>query len=165
MMKYLITTLLTVVLCCSCDREDFSVDPTLMPPATQTGANTFGCLIDGWVYTGQRYDSDHKAIYYPSTEETGKPLVDIRVRVDAYASISFRIIDPKEKNITIYSVSEATDDDRTIYTDATFQDGDNPEEKLEDGTVNVTRFDINNRIISGTFEGGRMTEGRFDLRF
>ena len=48
MIKYLITIVLTIALCCSCDREDFSADPTIMPPATQTGANTFGCLIDGW---------------------------------------------------------------------------------------------------------------------
>ena len=61
MIKYLSTIVLTVALCCACDGEDFSADPTLMPPATQTGANTFGCLIDGWVYTGQRYGPDHKA--------------------------------------------------------------------------------------------------------
>ena len=48
MIKYLITIVLTIALCCSCNREDFSADPTIMPPATQTGANTFGCLIDGW---------------------------------------------------------------------------------------------------------------------
>ena len=47
MIKYLITIVLTIALCCACDGEDFSADPTLMPPATQTGANTFGCLIDG----------------------------------------------------------------------------------------------------------------------
>ena len=62
MIKYLITIILTVALCCACDGEDFSADPTLMPPATQTGANTFGCLIDGWIYTGQRYGPDHKSI-------------------------------------------------------------------------------------------------------
>ncbi len=62
MIKYLITIILTVALCCACDGEDFSADPTLMPPATQTGANTFGCLIDGWIYTGQRYGPDHKIL-------------------------------------------------------------------------------------------------------
>ena len=69
MIKYLITIILTVALCCACDGEDFSADPTLMPPATQTGANTFGCLIDGWIYTGQRYGPDHKAYYYPAYNE------------------------------------------------------------------------------------------------
>ena len=164
MIKYLITTLLTVLLCCSCN-EDFSADPTIMPPATQTGAHTFGCLIDGWVYTGQRYHSKHKASYYPAHNEGEKAIVNIHVRVDANASISFNIIDPKEKSITIYSASEGANTDQTIYTDAVFKDGDKQEEKLEDGTVNITRFDLNSRIISGTFEGGRMQEGRFDLKF
>lgn len=165
MNKYLIAALLTVLLGYSCKGEDFSVDPSIMPPATQTGANTFGCLIDGWVYTGQRYDSDHKASYYPAYNEGEKAVVNIHVWVDADASISFNIIDPKEKNITIYSASERADSDQTIYTDAVFQDRNNQDVKLEDGIVHITRFDLNSKIISGTFEGGRMKEGRFDLKF
>lgn len=35
--------------------ENESVDPTVMPEATTTGANTFGCLVDGWVYTSGRW--------------------------------------------------------------------------------------------------------------
>lgn len=103
MIKYLSTIILTVALCCACDGEDFSADPTLMPPATQTGANTFGCLIDGWVYTGQRYGPDHKASYYPAYNENEKATVHVYVWVDDNTSISFNIIDPKEKNITVYS--------------------------------------------------------------
>lgn len=103
MIKYLSTIVLTVALCCACDGEDFSADPTLMPPATQTGANTFGCLIDGWVYTGQRYGPDHKASYYPAYNEDEKATVHVYVWVDTNTSISFNIIDPKEKNITVYS--------------------------------------------------------------
>ena len=123
------------------------------------------CLIDGWVYTGQRYGPDHKASYHPAYNEDEKATVNIYVRVDANASISFNIIDPKEKNITIYSALEKTGNDQTLYTDAVFKDNNKQEEKLEDGIVNITRFDLNNRIISGTFEGGRITEGRFDLTF
>lgn len=103
MIKYLITIVLTVALCCACNGEDFSADPTLMPPATQTGANTFGCLIDGWIYTGQRYGPDHKASYYPAYNEDEKATVHVYVWVDTNTSISFNIIDPKEKNITVYS--------------------------------------------------------------
>ena len=104
MIKYLSTIVLTVALCCACDGEDFSADPTLMPPATQTGANTFGCLIDGWVYTGQRYGPDHKASYYPAYNEDEKATVHVYVWVDDNTSISFNIIDPKEKNITVTNV-------------------------------------------------------------
>ena len=104
MIKYLSTIVLTVALCCACDGEDFSADPTLMPPATQTGANTFGCLIDGWVYTGQRYGPDHKASYYPAYNEDEKATVQYTIWVDTNTSISFNIIDPKEKNITVLQV-------------------------------------------------------------
>ena len=45
-----------------------------------------------------------------------------------------------------------------IYTDAVFEG-----EKLEDGKANILRMD--NGIISGTFEGTRMTNGRFDLKY
>ena len=154
MIKYLITIVLTIALCCSCDREDFSADPTIMPPATQTGDNT-----------GQRYDSDDKASYYPARNEDEKAIVSIDIRVDNNASISFNIIDPKEKDITIYSISEGASDDQTIYTDVIFKNENNQEEKLEDGIINITRFDLNNRIISGTFEGERIKEGRLDLKF
>ena len=102
MIKYLITIVLTIALCCSCDREDFSADPTIMPPATQTGANTFGCLIDGWVYTGQRYDSDDKASYYPARNEDEKAIVSIDVRVDNNLSTS---LTPKRKT-SLFTVSQ-----------------------------------------------------------
>lgn len=119
----------------------------------------------GWVYTGQRYGPDHKASYYPAYNEDEKATVHVYVWVDDNTSISFNIIDPKEKNITVYSDIEKMDNDQTIYTDAVFKDGNKQEERLEDGIVNITRFDLNNRIISGTFEGRRVTEGRFDLTF
>ena len=71
-----------------------------------------------------------------------------------------------EKNYHRLQVDiEKMDNDQTIYTDAVFKDGNKQEERLEDGIVNITRFDLNNRIISGTFEGRRVTEGRFDLTF
>ena len=42
-----------LLFCVACE-ENESVDPTIMPEATTTGANTFGCLVDGWVYTSGR---------------------------------------------------------------------------------------------------------------
>ena len=89
-------------------------------------------------------------LFRTHVNEDEKATVHVYVWVDDNTSISFNIIDPKEKN---------------IYTDAVFKDGNKQEERLEDGIVNITRFDLNNRIISGTFEGRRVTEGRFDLTF
>ena len=39
------------------------------------------------------------------------------------------------------------------------------EEKLKNGTVAITRFDTERNIISGTFSGGRITNGRFDVHY
>lgn len=35
----------------------------------------------------------------------------------------------------------------------------------EEEVVNITRFDINDKVMSGIFEGGQVREGRFDLIF
>ena len=68
-------------------------------------------------------DSDDKASYYPARNEDEKAIVSIvYVRVDNNASISFNIIDPKEKDITIYSdLEKDASDDQTIYTDVIFK--------------------------------------------
>ena len=60
--------------------------------------------------------------------EDEKAIVSIDVRVDNNASISFNIIDPKEKDMTIYSISEGASDDQTIYTDVIFKNENNQED-------------------------------------
>ena len=97
MIKYLSTIVLTVALCCACDGRLFSRSYSHATCPTQTGANTFGCLIDGWIYTGQRYGPDHKTSYYPAYNEDEKATVHVYVWVDDNTSISFNIIDPKKK--------------------------------------------------------------------
>ena len=37
------------------------------------------------------------------------------------------------------------------------------EQKLEDGEVNITR--MSGGVLSGTFEGGSVTHGRFDVKY
>ena len=44
-MKKYILILFSILSLCSCT-EDNTVDITVMPPATTTGADTFGCLVD-----------------------------------------------------------------------------------------------------------------------
>lgn len=49
-MKYLNKCLCSLVLLCtlSCEKDDGPQDPvSQLPPATMTGANTFGALLDG----------------------------------------------------------------------------------------------------------------------
>ena len=149
-MKKYILILFSIISFWSCT-EDESIDITVLPSATTTGANTFGCLMDGWIYVGGRYlnwghsyvwtyDSFH---YYP---EEDKLSVNVSVKPDI--NIHFIILSPQEGK-------EAT------LTDIRFKG-----EELEDGTAFISHFDPELNIISATFGNGkRLTNGRFDIHY
>lgn len=80
-----------LLFCVACE-ENESVDPTIMPEATTTGANTFGCLVDGWVYTSGRWGMP--AAEYLEREEGSSVTVSAQVGLGSY--IRFTIADPKE---------------------------------------------------------------------
>lgn len=95
-MKKYILILFSIISFWSCT-EDESIDITVLPSVTTTGANTFGCLMDGWIYVGGRYlnwghsyvwtyDSFH---YYP---EEDKLSVNVSVKPDI--NIHFIILSP-----------------------------------------------------------------------
>ncbi|MEG0889826.1 hypothetical protein [Bacteroides sp.] len=145
MKKYIFVLML--LLCIGCESEDTTVDTTVMPEATTTGADTFGCLIDGWLYVGGRYGappatSSIRFEYYPA-----KDIVNVYVYVKMLKPIRFTIHSPQVGKTT-------------TYTDASF--GFEP---LEDGNVTITHLDKKRRIISGTFEGGQTSKGRFDIHY
>ena len=97
-MKKYILILFSIISFWSCT-EDESIDITVLPSVTTTGDNTFGCLMDGWIYVGGRYlnwghsyvwtyDSFH---YYP---EEDKLSVNVSVKPDI--NIHFIILSPQE---------------------------------------------------------------------
>lgn len=149
-MKKYILILFSIISFWSC-LEDESVDITVLPSATTTGANTFGCLVDGWIYVGGRYlgwghsniwtyDSFH---YYA---EEDKLSVNVSVKPDI--KIHFTILSPQEGK-------------ESMITDIRFG-----EEELEDGTAFISRFDTKTKIISVTFgNDNRLTNGRFDIHY
>jgi hypothetical protein len=122
-----------------------------LPSATTTGANTFGCLMDGWVYVGGRYLNwghsyvwTYDSFYYYTEEDK----LSVNVSVKPGINLSFTILSPQEgKESTI--------------TDIEFG-----REELEDGTAFISRFDTEMKIISVTFGNGkRLTNGRFDIHY
>lgn len=164
MKKYTLLYMLCAALFSACNpEEDFSVDPTLMPPVTVKGANTFGCLIDGWVYTSGRYTKP-QAVYQPGQTETDPAILKIKAKVDEDSYVCFDILNPQEKSISIYSASETTENVRNLYRHAALVvNGDSTH--LGTGKVNILRFQPSEGIVSGTFEGEKIAEGRFDIQY
>ena len=125
-----------LLFCVACE-ENESVDPTIMPEATTTGANTFGCLVDGWVYTSGRWGMP--SAEYLEREEGSSVTVSAQVGLGSY--IRFTIADPKEG-------------ETLPYVNLSFEN-----QNMEDGKVYISR--MSDGVFSGTFEGGRITEGRW----
>ena len=149
-MKKYILILFSIISFWSCT-EDESIDITVLPPATTTGANTFGCLMDGWIYVGGRYlNWGHSYVWtYDSFHYyTEEDKLSVSVSVKPGINLSFTILSPQEgKESTI--------------TDIEFG-----REELEDGTAFISRFDTEMKIISVTFGNGkRLTNGRFDIHY
>jgi hypothetical protein len=145
-----------------------------LPPATQEGKDTFGCLVNGkaW-YTKSSTDAtaDYQlgslefggTIYEPSqsigislSEHTGQPALG----VGTYGLISTSIYDPWVSffvSINCYYGGSSLDREDTVS-----------------GSLTITKFDKVNYIISGTFEftiahSGcqtfTITDGRFDMHY
>lgn len=152
-MKKIFLLLLLAVCALSCDVEDETVDITVMPEATTMGADTFGCLIDGWVYVGGRHTTvdwredipGTRSIDFQYSEKQEKMYVGVKVKSDTF--IQFILLSPKNGQ-------------ESSYVDAQF-DG----EEMEDGKAFITRFDTKKKIISGTFGGGSISNGRFDIHY
>ena len=143
---YLFSLLVCTLLLSGCV-EDETIDITVLPEATTEGAQTFGCLIDGWVYVGGRYmfwpfRQSIRFDYYPE-----RTAMSVNVYVKADKALAFKIDKPKAgESCTLYNVVWG-------------------EEEMPDGTAVITRFDPEAEIISGTFQAGTITEGRFDVHF
>jgi len=151
MKKYILFILLIPFMGCT---EDPSIDTTVMPEETTIGANTFGCLIDGWLYVGGRYSDYYvwgseirkqESILFKYDEETNLVIANIKVTPNNY--ISFVIEDLKEGSLV-------------PMTNIHFA-----YEPLDDCEVFITRFDKDEKIISGRFTGERIEHGRFDVRY
>jgi hypothetical protein len=137
--------------------------PNQLPPITQTGANTFGFLLNGQVWlpysTNIQIQNVLSAQYYQGT-----------IKISAGRVINTQNIN-QVFNITIYSMKTGT----TYYFGATFSDLIQPctYNNLLNGQLNISRLDTLKDIVSGTFQmtflGCRdtlkMTNGRFDLTY
>ncbi len=175
-----------LLLLCSCEREDC---PTYkLPPATQTGANTFGCLINDVVFVprmGGLFSSKPKSFSY--NEKTGELYVymifyaDDRDYMCGYPDITFKM-----EAYEVYTTGEVPHGDYWAKIDYNPEKNGRGESYSYNSTLSnlaanfsVTKLDTIENLITGTFwfESSQrfpevnsekklyVTEGRFDFLY
>lgn len=160
-MKKILTALtLLIVVFASCNNDDDNTPQnpvSQLPPPTQTGENTFGCLINGepFVVTNT---NNLVAIYQEGQLQFGG------------GGVSMIINEP-------FAINNQVD----LIDRARYIVNPNPElgcqyefEDAYEGFVTFSKIDQTNYIISGTFEFStvneeceivNITEGRFDMQY
>lgn len=151
---------------------DSSTKETL-PPATQTGANTFGCYVNGkvWLPKGNVGPSNLDSSYDPTFDSGTFDIATYRILSEQnqqYIYIfmtnlnkagSYKLDNIKVGSATFdYSTQCNYDRDSLVY---------------RNGFLEITKFDLSKGIISGTFEFTlhkqncdtlKITQGRFDMK-
>lgn len=178
MKKILLLFLIPVLLAASCKKENNPNNDDQLPPATQTGANTFGCKVNGKVYIPKGFDGtgtpNPKKIFENGLN--GLPYLQINAKqYDQTGQVG---------NLIIYIDSLIGTGEYKIYSHKK-QIGfgsnlipscgilANDDTQYKSGIIQLTKYDLSAGIISGVFsfkikpsncDTLFFTEGRFDFK-
>lgn len=191
--KGIITTGLILFLLFSCSiNDDPGDDQLVLPPITQTGENTFGCYINGKLLvprdgTGTYLGADKGASFLGGYPDGAYNELDIRdYKSERTANILIHIQDLRQIGEGDYIIDESNGmnsidglDHNYIHC-RVFDEATNRYQYYRSfgnsGVIKITRYDLPNRIVSGTFSCTVMnsgdsndiieiTEGRFDFKW
>jgi len=171
--------LLLLTQCSKCKNDPTPADPTgQLPPATQAGANTFGCLLDGqpWTPSGNDGRANYRVSYDPGYSGGSLTLRVYRYLGNTGKRQSFIIGGDSINRVGAYSFDSPSR--YTVYLFDTAKSSpcdsfyDSPG-TMTRGRLTITRLDLSRGIIAGTFaftlhqpgcDSARVTLGRFDKR-
>ena len=182
MTKY--TTLLLVVLAstllaASCKKTETQLtELQKLPPATQTGANTFGCIVNGKAWVAQRNDCN--IFCDPSFKVVYDPINGGNLSIEAI----FIDLSPGRDQGILIGLDSTNFKRQFGYAPNsqsigfTFINSLNFTRSWDSlvactGSINLTTYDLQNRIVAGLFEFTLtkpnteaivVTSGRFDKR-
>ena len=178
---YFLLSMACLLFACACTKEEIEN----LPPATQTGANTFGCLVNGKAFVSSKEPQVGRGfpagMIYPLTlaerdsEEGLLNNIRIEGRSFGIGYIYIYIYDELSVEEKSYSIDVA-EGFSSFYPNYSFMSVEHSGaiyySQENSGSITLTRVDYENRIYSGTFsaelkhEDGRtikITEGRFDI--
>ena len=149
------------------------VDPTeKLPPATQVGQRTLGCLVNGqpWTPAGNPFAGPLlSAVYLNGRLGISASRVLVVNGRNSFHRLGFSIQNVHGAGTFLLADSTSTGSYEDFDTRCTYQTF-----AAQSGTVVLTKFDPVNRIVSGRFNFaleapgcGRVevSDGRFDVRF
>ena len=144
-----------------------------LPPATQTGQYTFGCLVNGqaWLPAGSPFNGPLLTCQYLNKHLSvvaRRNLVSngvasreaLEIQIDGISTAGLYSLNQKSLNFANY---ENLNTFCSYYTDA-----------LHPARVEITRMDLVERVVSGRFsfiletpgcDKAVVTDGRFDAKF
>lgn len=156
---------------CNKDETPTPTPLSQLPPATQTGANTFGCLLDGEVFkpgiTNNSYNCFYQLVdgeyYFLVTAKNTKNNVSraIFVGTEKQTISQGQTLNLYER--TAGNAWAAYFVDNPYTTNSTYT-----------GELKITKLDFTHNIVSGTFWYNvkdnqnvihHITDGRFDMQF
>ena len=188
-MKKIITILIlsTFLACCNKDEKSTALNPIdQLPPATQTGANTAGCLVNGEVFLpkGNSFGGPILSCFYQQDSGGYHLGLGISNKINGNLKSIIISLNPDQLNENlIYNLTSKTYDINndfisnfgtyTIYSNTTSDNSFETKSTLN-GEIKITKLNTTQRIISGTFwydainpqgEIVKVRDGRFDMHY
>jgi hypothetical protein len=153
---------------------------SLLPPATQTGANTFGCLVNGQAFTpnGNVFSGPeiqcnyiHTAGGYHLTVAADNKINSNLIKGVLVGTDSLAITQGQT-----YSLKSFVAGNAMAWYKIFYQIGEDDYETTNSvlGQLTITKFDPTKEIVSGTFyfnavnvsgDTVKVTDGRFDMQY
>jgi hypothetical protein len=178
--KILLFIALTLVLgCCSDDNSKPASEIDKLPPATQVGANTAGCLVNGKAFLPQGYvpAGNLRCNYINGLNFT---LSIVNNTQNTIKSINIFCYNTTIEIGQTYSLLQNNNNSNSKYAEYIINSTPPPSpyyystNEIIAGELTVTHHDFDNAVLSGTFwfdainsEGEivEVREGRFDVEY
>ena len=180
-MRKIVSLFLILFLFCSCAKDgNIITEKEQLPPITNTGANTVGCLIDGKVFLPHQSGINPAVNCFYQIEGGEQYFVmnfaDLRNGKNEMVVLMLRKVDIKEGEVyklnKTFTIAPELTGALGVYSSAESQLFYTNE--IVTGELKITRLDISKSIIAGTFwfdavnDKGvkvQITEGRFDWNY